>query len=196
MLLLFWLSLDVYATVTYKDQLGISLGMVNAGFTQNSGAFDETKGVSSGSVAVISLDFNYEFFTTRRSSYSFRATGSGIAGEVSKYYSVSAGRKYYFGADGASAIFVDQNVKVITNPVFRYYAGWGLGFFSMVYEPKKEVRSDLGIEIGGNGGILYMANNSTSYKGEVSVLRGVGVETTSFIIQIFVGATFYINNLF
>jgi len=190
------LSFDAYAVVTYKDQLGISLGMINAGFSQNSGAFDETKGVSSGSVAVISLDFNYEFFTSRRTSYSFRATGSGIAGEVSKYYAVSGGRKYYFGADGVSAVFVDQNIKVITNPVFRYYAGWSLGFFSMVYEPKKEVRSDLGIEIGGNGGILYMANNSTSYKGELSVLRGVGVETTSFIIQIFAGATFYINSLF
>jgi hypothetical protein len=148
--------MGAHANVVYKDQLGVAIGMVNAGFSQNSGAFDETKGVSSGSVAVISLDFNYEFFTTRRSSYSFRATGSGIAGEVSKYYAVSGGRKYYFGADGASATFVDKNIKVTTNPLFRYYVGWSLGFFSMIYEPKKEVRSDLGLEVGGNGGILYI----------------------------------------
>jgi len=182
--------------VVFKDQLSFSMGMVNNGFSQSEDALDENKSPNSGSVSVISLDLSYEFFSERKKSWYMRFTGSGMAGEISKYYAVSGGKRYYFGADGASATFEDTNIRISTHPVFRYYAGWSVGAFSMIYEPGKEVRSDLGVEFGGMGGILYSANKKSAYKFELTALKGTGVETTSMNIQIFFGVSYFMNSLF
>jgi hypothetical protein len=186
----------VFGKVDYKNQLGLSMGMLSNSFAQQASAFDSNKAIESGSGSVIAFDISYEMFTLRRRSYYFRFTGSGIAGEVSKYYSLSGGQRFYFGADGTSAVFDDAAVKITTHPVLRYYAGWNAGVFSIVYEPGDEVRGDVGVEFGGHGGLLFAIDKKTSYKVEMSALKGTGVETTSFNIQILFGTSYFVHSLF
>jgi hypothetical protein len=184
--------IKAFGTANFKDQLGVALGMVNSSFSQQEDVFSKSATTFSGSVAVISLDLCYEIFTSRKRSYFFRGTASGIAGEVSKYYAISSGQRFYFGADGVSGIYIDPSIKITINPVFRYYAGWAVGIFSTIYEPGEGVRSDIGIEIGGFGGILYSKSKTVSYKAELTILKGTGIETTTMDMQVFFGATFFI----
>lgn len=193
---MFCTSSTVFSDVKYKDQVSVSMGMVNSSFSQQEGAISDSKTASSGSVSVIALDLSYEFFFNRRFSFFLRGTGSGLAGEISKYFSFSGGQRFYFGADGTSAKFKDNDFEISTVPVFRYYAGWTAGTFYMIYEPKKEVRSDIGVEFGGLGGILFSADPKSSYKCELTVLKGSGTETTSMDIQVFFGASYFVNSFF
>lgn len=178
------------------DQMSVALGMVSAGFAQNASAFDEGVTLQNGSVTVISMDFNYEFFSNRRSSHVVKLTGSGLAGEVGKYYAFGYAKRYYFGSEGTRVTLNDDRLTVKMVPKLRYYAGFNGGLFYMVYKTEKEVRSDIGVEVGGHGGILYSAGVKRSYKAELNVLRGTGVETSSMNIGIFFGASFYMEPLF
>jgi hypothetical protein len=196
-ILLFTLiSLSSLAKVTHMQQISFGMGMVSSGFSQNEATLDDNESASSGSVSVISFDFAHEFFQERKESYFYRLTASGLAGEVSKYYGASGGKRYYFGADGTYSVFENESLKIKVTPNFRYYVGWSLGVFSMVYETDVEVRSDVGAEYGGVAGILYSRDAETSYKAEITALQGTGVETSSMNIQIFFGFSYYISSLF
>jgi hypothetical protein len=182
--------------VRYKDQVSFSLGMVNSAFSQSEETVADGSIASSGSVAVISFDLSHEIFSERKKSYFYRVTGSGVAGEVSKYYGASGGRRYYFGADGTSSTFTEKGIKISTTPMFRYYAGWTGGVFYMVYQTEKEVRSDVGVEFGGLAGLLYSRDNKSSYKMEMTALKGSGVETTSINFQVFFGFSYFVDSVF
>ena len=188
--------ISVEGKVSYRDQLSFGIGMVNSSFTQSQAILDEGDQASSGSVSVLSLDLSYDIFSTRKKSIYFRVTGSGMIGEVSKYYTLSGGNRFYFGADGSRGSFEEESIKIITIPIFRYYAGWGVGVFSMIYEPGTEIRSDLGVEFGVHGGALYSFGPNSSYKFELSVLKGTGIETSSIDVQIFFGVGYFMKPLF
>lgn len=190
------LSINVNAKVEYKNQLGISLGFVTQSYSQQAAAFDSDRELSSGSSSVVSGDLTYEFFGERQKSFFLRFTGSGIAGEVSKYYFLGVGQRYYFGADGTSANFKDKKVRIETNPLFRYYYGWDLGITSFIYETETDVRTDLGVEFGGHLGALYAADKTTSYKAELALKRGTGVETSSLNVAILFGVSYFTKNFF
>lgn len=194
------ISISVFSQIKLMDQMSFSMGMVNNAYSQNASAFQEDEELSSGSVAVISLDFNYEFFKNRRTSHLFKMTGSGLAGESGKYYGIGYGQRYYFNSEGTRGVFKNDNVTVRTAPKFRTYLGWNVTGYNLVYEVSEEsgtdLRSDLGVELGGHAGLLYGISPLKSYKVELSVARGTGVETSSFGVQIFFGASYFINSLF
>ncbi len=189
-----------FAEVKLMDQMSIAMGMVNNSYSQNASAFQEDDDLASGSVSVISVDFNYEFFKTRKSSHLVKLTASGLAGEASKFYGIGYGQRYYFKSEGTRGVFQSKNVTVKTSPKFRTYLGWNVLGYNLVYETSEDsgtnLRSDLGVEIGGHAGLLYGISPKKAYKVELSVGRGTGIETSSFGMQIFFGASYFVNSLF
>ena len=185
-----------FADIDYMDQVSVSFGMVNSSYSQNESSFNEGATLANGAVSVISINLNYELFKARQNSHLFKISLSGIAGEVSKYYNLGYARRYYFGSVGTRIIQSDNAVKVKMVPKSRYYLGYDIGTYYMVYETKTEVRSDIGLEAGGHAGFLWSVDSLKSYKAQISIVKGTGVETTSINTQLFFGMSFFIDSLF
>lgn len=195
-IIVFLFTNNLVAKVEYRDQLGVSLGFLTQAYTQQAAAFDSDRKLSSGSASLFSGDLTYEFFSQRQKSFFLRFTGSGIAGEVSKYYFLGVGQRFYLGADGTNAKFKDEKVNIETNPLFRYYYGWDLGVTSFIYETSTDVRTDLGVEFGGHVGTLYASDKKTSYKAELTLKRGTGVETSSLNVAFLFGVSYFTKDFF
>jgi hypothetical protein len=187
--------ISTYADVELKDQYSFAVGMVNLALNQNPDAFDANKNISSGTVSNISLDVNYEHFTTDSASHAVKVQASGFAGETTKYYSIGYNHRYYFGSVGTIKQTSDELLKIYAAPIFRYYAGFLINAVSIVYETNTEVRSDLLLEAGANAGVLYNTSRNNAYKLEVSLLRGTGVETSGTGIQFFFGTSFFVDSI-
>lgn len=183
--------------VVLKDQLSFGLAFNSIGYSQNPSAFDDDATIYSGSAAVINLGAVYEHFTTRRISYFATGSVSGLIASTAKYFSFGGGMRFYFRDDGTLSSYEEESkkIKVRLAPKLRYFAGFNLHYSSMVYETPEEIRADAPFEIGGHGGAYMPITRSLNGFGQLTVLRGVGVETTSFNVQLLFGVSFYINSL-
>ena len=188
----------VLSKIVYMDQLSLSIGMVMNSFTQVQEAI-EGEAKSGASDSMLSADLNYEIFQFRNMSHVFKMTGSGVLmNTIDKYYGVGYGVRWYFGSEGTRVILKDKVVDLQLTPKFRYYAGANIGGYYMVYRPEpggEEIRNDIGVETGGHAGVMYGNHHKRSYKAQLNFLMGSGAETSSTIIQFFVGTTFYLEPL-
>ncbi len=187
-----------YSSIVYMDQLSLSLGMTMNSFSQIEDAVDgEAK--SGATDSMISADLNYEVFQFRNMSHVFKMTGTGILmASLDKYYGLGYGVRWYFGSEGTRVHLKDKVLDLQLTPKLRYYAGANIGGYYMVYRPEpggEEIRNDIGVEIGGHGGIMYGNHHKRAYKAQINFALGSGAETTSTLIQFFVGTTFYLEPL-
>ena len=187
-----------YSSITYMDQLSVSMGMTMSSFSQLEGAVEGE--IKSGSQpALISVDINYEIFQFRSFSHVFKMTGTGIlVAGIEKYYGMGYGVRWYFGSEGTRVSIKDKVLDVGLTPKFRYYAGANVGGYYFVYRPEangEEIRNDIGVEFGGHAGVMYGNHHKRAYKAQVNFLMGSGAETQTTIIQFFFGATFYLEPL-
>ena len=200
LLLLLSLSLSskTFASIIYMDQLSLSVGMVMNNFTQVQEAI-EGEAKSGATDSMLSADLNYEIFQFRNMSHVFKMTGSGVlVNTIDKYFGIGYGVRWYFGSEGTRIKLSDKVLDLHLTPKFRYYAGINLGGYYVVYRPEtggEEIRNDIGVETGGHFGIMYGNHHKRAYKAQVNMMLGTGAETSSTIIQIFFGTTFYLEPL-
>jgi len=181
---------------TFKDQLSASFGMSNISYTQLQAAFSGSGAGSqtseSGNVSAMIGNVDYEFFTKKRRSIFLKLTGSLLSSSMNKYYALGTGMNWYFKGTGAYVTFKEPGLEATIFPLFRYYLGLNLNARYMAYTTKTDVRADVGVELGGHGGIIYPVNAKRGYKAEFGIFKGMGIETDSMNMQILLGITYFI----
>lgn len=176
----------------YRDQLTASFGMSNISYSQLQASFSTGSAkAQSGSVAAMIGNIDYEMLTTRKRSIFFKGSGSLFSSGLNKYYAIGTGMNWYIKSTGAYSNFKGPGVEITSVPLMRYYLGWNLNARYIAYSTKTEVRGDVGIELGGHGGLIYAANKNRGYKAELGFFNGMGVETNSMNIQLLVGITYF-----
>lgn len=187
-------SQSVWA-IDLSDSLSISLGMVNVSFTESESTLaseegEETEEAGSGSSAVISLDLTYNRPLDERKDFFARlivpfmtSTGSGLV-------LGSGGMNYYFSGLSSDIKSEDPNVQVRISPDMRYYVGGELGFGYLIYTTESAKKSDILLNIGGHGGVLYSFRDHWSIKGELGIGKGVGTKVSTTMMKVFFGLSY------
>lgn len=178
-----------------SDSFSISLGMVNVSFTESESTLasddgEEPEEAGSGSSAVISLDLTYNRPLDEKKDVYGRiivpfmtTTGSGLV-------LGSGGMNYYFSGLSSDIKTDDQDVKVRISPDMRYYVGGELGFGYLIYTTESAKKSDILLNIGGHGGLLYSFRDHWSVKGELGIGKGVGTKVSTTMMKVIFGVNY------
>lgn len=182
------------------QQLTISLGMVNASYTENKSSLNSTSSspaaTASGSASVLPVDVLWEFYQSSKYSYYVRATAPLLTTGKDSYFSFNGGVNWYIKSLSSTGDFRDQNDIIQIIPKTRYYWGFGVGTGFLVYSTKTAKKSDLLADLSLHGGMIYSINSTWGIRAETGYARAIGVATTTSIIRAFIGFTRDINDFF
>ncbi len=150
------------------------------------------------SVSLINtFDFEYEIFSSMRSSYTIRTTigyDFGIARMVYSY--VGLGRNFYLWSDGQAIDSTEGASQISTLPKMRYFVGGDLGI-SRVVVGKVGTTAEIGsslVDFGAHFGTIYQLNSSLGLEAHTGIGYGWGfssVAVGAFIMKFFVGTSYF-----
>jgi hypothetical protein len=197
---LLFFSHEASATGFDTQQLTISIGMVNAGYTENKSTLESTSTTtttaSSGSASVLPVDALWEFYQTTKHSYFVRATAPLLTSGKDSFFSLGGGVNWYFKSLSSKGDFKDENDTITIIPKIRYYWGVEVGAGYLVYSTKTAKKSDLLADLGLHGGLIYSINPTWGIRAETGYARAIGVATTTSVIKAFIGFTRDVNSFF
>ena len=193
---LIW-SATLCADTKIPSQLSFCLGAVSGSFAENPDSLKSTDGSVgttstpyAGTASSMTLEMNYETFSTLKRSYFIKGSGPIVGTTPDKYFSGDAGINFYFTQLGSQAKVSDFNFEMKLIPKMRYYAGPSLGVGYLVYNTKTATKSDVLFQIGGQGGMIYTINPKWGLKAELAAVRAVGVLVSSTVIKILIGTSY------
>lgn len=200
--LVFFPLREVYADGKVAGQLSFSIGSISTSYTESeskikatntSGTTSASAKASSGTVASMPLDVQFEYFPTLKRSVFARAGGPVMASTPGRYFYISTGMNFYFSSIGSPTYVSDQRVEMKISPKFRYYAGPLIGASYLVYNTKSEIKNDVIVELGGQAGVIYSLNPKWGLRAEANISRGIGALLSSITMKILLGATYNLN---
>jgi hypothetical protein len=196
-LLLTFTSLHAFASQGFSDEITLSLGMANVSYAEKESSLEgENKSeAASGSVSSLSGNFHWKFKSQEKKSYYVSATFPFMGGDGSSYFSVGGGIEFYLTPLGSRVGMQNQGTTVKFSPKLTYYWGVEAGLGYLVYLTETAKKTDMLFDIGLGGGGHYAINDSWVLKGQLGMTMGTGVNTSATAMKIFVGLTFYLDDL-
>lgn len=199
--LVFFPHKRVYADGKIAGQLSFSIGSISTSYTESESKIKATNTTttgtstkaSSGTVASMPLDVQFEYFSTLKRSVFARAGGPVMASTPGRYFYISTGMNFYFSSIGSPTYVSDQRVEMKLAPKFRYYAGPMIGASYLVYNTKSEIKNDVIVELGGQAGVIYSLNPKWGLRAEANISRGIGALLSSMTMKILLGTTYNLN---
>lgn len=196
-------SFNLQAKSLYSPTLNFSLGVYNMTVDESESTLQATDStvivpdeeIFTGlDVSAISLEVSYESFLSSRNSL-LVSGGIPFSSEdgVGKYY-LSVGTNYYINPVGSVLSFSDLRSQIVTIPTFKYYIGANLSVGYLIYNTVSAKKSDVVLDVGFSAGAVYNISKDWGIGGEVKILRGIGVATSSTTFSGMVGVTYNFNS--
>lgn len=189
----------VQADSDLSKYVSASVGMVNVSFTESEsvltsgevedeGTENETPG--SGSASIMSLEFSYHkpFSVNKEIFGRFIIPFQPSSGNALIYG--GGGMNYFFNGQGTDVKSESSHIDLRVTPKFRYYVGGLLGLGYLVYVTESAKKSDILLDLGAQGGVIYAYKERWGIKGEFSISRGVGTKVSTNTMRMMLGTTY------
>lgn len=181
-------SLAEESIVPKTNQINIHFGMVSGSFSGPS---------IQGSISVAnSLDFQYEMFSTVKTSRLFRATLShDLKNWNMDYFFAGLGRRHYFLSQGLQFDKSDDKNKLSVVPIRRYYWGYSLGLSQVSLSrlgPILQISSTL-LDLSFTSGAMIRINNRVSFDAQFDLGFGYGISSISVagtVVKVLLGVSY------
>jgi hypothetical protein len=195
-LLLFILSFPLQASFE-NTQINMGVGMSSITFAESASSLKrqdnatqatQASQAQSGNTSIIPINIEFERFTDSRWSWVFKTSAPILPSATGNYIFGGVGKNWYFKSISNQGVFQGENNQLFIIPKWRFHIGGGLGAGYLVYLTETAKKTDIIAEIFFNGGATYSFNQKWSMRGEATIARGVGVNTSTTGMKIFVGA--------
>lgn len=195
------LNHELYASSnSFHRNMNFSFGMVSATINENQSSLTSTDTdvdiaetePASTAASVISFEFNYEFMQKSKRSFFAKGIVPLLSTDGSGVFMGGGGVNFYLNPLSTVFSVSDLGSSVIIIPKYRYYWGAGAGVGYLVYNTESAKKSDVFFDISLHGGGVYNFNKKWGGRGELSFGRSTGSATTSTLMKIFFGASYYL----
>ncbi|MCT4642719.1 MAG: hypothetical protein N4A33_10540 [Bacteriovoracaceae bacterium] len=191
LLLALFICLSTNAAV--QENIQLSLGMLNASFSENPSSLEDSNSEpASGTSSVIAMDIQYNFIRTMKKNFFASISFPLIGSSGSAIYRLASGIDIFW-ADGLNGNYNVTKGEDSINyyPKMRYFWGGSIGANYLVYSTQTATKSDILADIGAHAGLIYNFSKKYEFKGKFSFSRGVGVATSTMLMQVFGGVIYY-----
>ncbi|MDA8792398.1 hypothetical protein N9N67_04085 [Bacteriovoracaceae bacterium] len=197
-LVVFYLPVNLLAQSGERisKEVDIAFGIVNFDLAENETSLegdnvDTEAATVTGSIP--SLSFNYKLAsTTTRAFYAKFVTPISSA-DGNTILMGGVGLEFYIKSFSSKVNFDDglSSIKII--PKYRFFWGVDLLLGSVAYTTDTDQSTDIFIEIAAQGGFAYNFSETWGLKTNVSFGQGIGILTSSTLVQFFVGASYFLD---
>ena len=200
--LMAFIIVNVCSGQGYHDMISYNVGMVNLTVAENESSIKQTdtsvtttdtstKG-SSSAVSAISFQLSWEFKTYSKLAYFTKLSVPLMSGQGTGVFGGDVGFSMYLNPLGAKYSYVQNGTTLVIIPKFKYYWGAFGGTGYVVYNTESARKSDVFFNLGVHGGMVYSMGDRWGFKAEIAASRTTGVATTGIMMNLFMGASYYL----
>ncbi len=193
-------SANAFGDAKLPAQLSFCIGSVSTNYSETASklvATDGTTGTTvtpySGTASSMPIDVEFEYFSNLKKSYFLKGGGPVMASTPDRYFYFATGINFYFSPIGSPTYVSDERIEIKLAPKFRYYAGPNIGASYLIYNTKSQIKNDMIVELGLQGGAIYSINSKWGVKAEGAFSRGIGALLSSMTMKILLGTTYNLN---